>query len=69
VLILKQTGGKTMKYYERLVDLGRFTRGDVEAMAGNRETAHSIIGAYKKKRFFCSKIIFLKGGADNGGSN
>ena len=39
-----------MKYYEQLVDLGCFTRDDVEAMSGNRETAHSVIEAYKKKR-------------------
>ena len=39
-----------MKYYEQLVDLGCFTRDDVEAMTGNRETAHSVIEAYKKKR-------------------
>jgi len=38
-----------MKYYERLVDLGCFTRDDVEAMTRNRETAHSVIEAYKKK--------------------
>lgn len=38
-----------MKYYERLVDLGCFTRDDVEAMTGNRETAHSVIESYKKK--------------------
>jgi predicted transcriptional regulator of viral defense system len=38
-----------MKYYERLVDLGCFTRDNVEAMTGNRETAHSMIEAYKKK--------------------
>jgi predicted transcriptional regulator of viral defense system len=38
-----------MKYYERLVDLGCFTRDDVEAMTGNRETAHSVIENYKKK--------------------
>jgi predicted transcriptional regulator of viral defense system len=39
-----------MKYYEQLVDLGCFTRDDVEAITGNRETAHSVIEAYKKKR-------------------
>jgi predicted transcriptional regulator of viral defense system len=38
-----------LKYYERFVDLGCFTRDDVEAMTGNRETAHSIIESYKKK--------------------
>jgi len=38
-----------VKYYEQLVDLGCFTRDDVEAMTGNRETAHSVIEAYKKK--------------------
>lgn len=38
-----------MKYYERLVDLGCFARDDVEVMCGNRETAHSIIEAYKKR--------------------
>jgi predicted transcriptional regulator of viral defense system len=38
-----------MKYYERLVDLGCFMRNDVEALSGNRETAHSIIEAYKKR--------------------
>jgi predicted transcriptional regulator of viral defense system len=38
-----------MKYYARLVDLGCFTRDNVEAMTGNRETAHSVIEAYKKK--------------------
>ena len=38
-----------IKYYERLVDLGCFTRDDVESMTGNRETAHSVIEAYKKK--------------------
>ena len=38
-----------MKYYERLVDLGCFTRDDVESLSGNRETAHSIIEAYKKR--------------------
>jgi predicted transcriptional regulator of viral defense system len=38
-----------MKYYEKLVDLGCFSKDDVEAMTGNRETAHSIIESYKKK--------------------
>ena len=38
-----------MKYYERLVDLGCFTRDDVQRMTGNRETAHSVIEAYKKR--------------------
>ena len=38
-----------MKYYEQLVDLGCFTRDNVEALTGNRETAHTIIEAYKKK--------------------
>ena len=38
-----------MKYYERIVDLGCFTRDDIESMTGNRETAHSVIEAYKKK--------------------
>ena len=38
-----------MKYYPRLVDLGCFTRDDVEGMTGNRATAHSVIEAYKKK--------------------
>ena len=38
-----------MKYYPRLVDLACFTRDDVEAMTGNRATAHSVIEAYKKK--------------------
>jgi predicted transcriptional regulator of viral defense system len=38
-----------MKYYPRLVDLACFTRDDVEAMTGNRATAHSAIEAYKKK--------------------
>ena len=38
-----------MKYYERLVELGCFTRDDVEAMCENRETAHSVIEGYKKK--------------------
>ena len=39
-----------MKYYERLVDLGCFTRDDLEKMTGNRATAHSIIEAYKKRK-------------------
>ena len=39
-----------MKYYERILDLGCFTHDDIEAMTGNRETAHSVIEAYKKKR-------------------
>jgi len=43
-----------MKYYERLIELGCFTRDDVEAMCGNRETAHSIIEAYKKKGWIAS---------------
>jgi len=38
-----------VKYYERLVELGCFTRADVAALTGNTETAHSIISAYKKK--------------------
>jgi len=38
-----------MKYYERLVDLGCFTTDDVAGLTGNRETAHSVIKAYKKK--------------------
>ena len=38
-----------MKYYEQLVDLGCFTRDNVEALTGNRKTAHSLIEAYKKK--------------------
>ena len=38
-----------MKYYPRLIDLACFTRDDVEAMTGNRATAHSVIEAYKKK--------------------
>jgi predicted transcriptional regulator of viral defense system len=38
-----------VKYYEQLVDLGCFSRDDVEIMTGNRETAHSIIESYKKK--------------------
>jgi predicted transcriptional regulator of viral defense system len=38
-----------IKYYEKLVDLGCFTRDNVEALTGNRETAHTIIEAYKKK--------------------
>lgn len=38
-----------MKYYAQLVDLGCFTRNNVEAMTGNRETAHSVIESYKKK--------------------
>jgi predicted transcriptional regulator of viral defense system len=42
-------GAIKLKYYERLVELGCFTRDDVAALTGNRETAHSIIEAYKKK--------------------
>ena len=38
-----------MKYYEQLIDLGCFTRDNVEVLTGNRETAHSIIEAYKRK--------------------
>lgn len=38
-----------MKYYEQLVDLGCFTKDDVEALTGNRETAKTLIKAYKKK--------------------
>jgi predicted transcriptional regulator of viral defense system len=38
-----------MKYYERLVDLSCFTQHDVEAMTGNRETAHSLVELYKKR--------------------
>jgi predicted transcriptional regulator of viral defense system len=38
-----------MKYYPRLVDLVCFTRDEVEALTGNRATAHSVIEAYKKK--------------------
>jgi len=38
-----------MKYYEQLVDLGCFTRDDVETLTGNREAAHSIIKTYKKR--------------------
>jgi len=38
-----------VKYYERLVDLGCFTKDDVEALTGNRETAKALIKSYKKK--------------------
>ncbi|MCL2000430.1 MAG: transcriptional regulator [Planctomycetes bacterium] len=38
-----------MKYYSRLIDLACFKRDDIEAMTGNRATAHSVIEAYKKK--------------------
>jgi len=38
-----------MKYYEQLIDLGCFTVDDVADLSGNRETAYSIIKAYKKK--------------------
>ena len=39
-----------MKYYEKFVDLGCFSHDDIEAMTGNRESAHSIIEFYKKKK-------------------
>ena len=38
-----------MKYYGQLVDLGCFTLDNLEALTGNRESAQSIIKAYKKK--------------------
>jgi len=38
-----------MKYYEQLVDLGCFTQKDLEAIIGNRGTAHSLIESYKKR--------------------
>jgi len=38
-----------MKYYPQMVELACFTRDDIEAMTGNRETARSVIKAYKKK--------------------
>jgi len=38
-----------MKYYERLVDMGCFSRQDIEALTGGKEAANSLIFSYKKK--------------------
>jgi len=40
---------KQLKYYEQLVDLGCFTKDDVEVLIKNRETAKTILKSYKNK--------------------
>ena len=47
-----------MKYYDQLVDLGCFTRDDVDDLCKNRETAHSIIEAYKKRGLIEAEAVF-----------
>jgi len=40
-----------MKYYERLLDIGCFTRGELCALTGNYNTAGSVLKSYLKKGF------------------
>lgn len=40
-----------MKYYEQLVQLGCFTKNDVEQLTGNSGTAYSLLQNYKKNGY------------------
>lgn len=40
-----------MKYYERLVQLGCFSKNDVEQLTGNSGTTYSLLQNYKKKGY------------------
>ena len=40
-----------MKYYEQLVQLGCFTKKDVEQLTGNSGTTYSLLQNYKKKGY------------------
>lgn len=43
-----------MKYYDKLVDMGIFSFLDIEKMAGNKNTARSLVNAYNKKGYIQS---------------
>ena len=40
-----------MKHYDKLLELGCFSRGDIAAMLGNDETAGSLLREYQKKGY------------------
>ena len=40
-----------MKHYEKLLELGCFSRGKIAALLGNDETAGSLLREYQKKGY------------------
>ena len=47
--IIGLKGGLRMKHYEKLIELGCFSRSDIAAYLGNDSTAASLLREYLKK--------------------